>query len=212
MGPFWEYQARCTSLLRAGEPVVDLCIYLGEDVPAKTFAYKLPVVPEGYNFDVCTRDALMNRFSADGGGLAVAGGMRYRALVVQDRTYLSPEVLARIGELERAGVPVVWCNRGERLAERLPAFGIRPDFAVTSANRPDDRIAFFHRRTADADLYFVYNHSDRPCDTPVTLRTPFGRAEQWDPRTATRFPLPMGADKTVQLRLEPHQSCFVVVE
>ncbi len=212
VGPFWEYQARCASLLREGEPVVDLCIYLGEEQPAKTFAYRLPIIPEGYNFDVCTRDALMNRFSAADGELAVVGGMRYRALVVQDRTALSPEVLERIGELERAGVPVIWCNRGELVAERLAAFGIRPDFGVTSANRPDDRIAFFHRRTPKADIYFVYNHSDHAYDAPVMLRTAYTRAEAWNPRTAIRSPQPMTDGKCLQLHLEPYESTFIVIQ
>ena len=229
VGPFWEYQARCTQLLREGRPVVDLCVYIGEDVPLKTFAYRLPELPEGYNFDVCTRDALMHRFSARGGRLAVEGGMDYAALVVQDRTYLSPEVVERLEALERDGVPVVWCNRGERVADGLRRAGIVPDLSAPgsavaasdadrsalgapSANVVAGRLCFFHRRTDDGtELYFIYNHSPRPYDAPVTLRTDRRRAEVWDARTVTRAALPMAADGSIQLRLEPYQSAFVVV-
>ena len=211
VAPFWEYQARCTALLRAGEPVVDLAVYIGEELPLKTFAYKLPTIPEGYNFDVCNRDALLHRFTADNGELAVEGGMRYRALVVQDRTRLSPDVLARIEALERDGVPVIRCDRGESVAAGTARAGIRPDVASGSAGRPDDRLAFFHRRTEGADIYFLCNHSERPYEAPVTLRTVGTQAEVWDPRTATRRTAAMDAQKTVPLQLAPYQSIFLIV-
>lgn len=209
-GPFWDYQARCAQLLREGSPVVDLCVYIGEDVPLKTFAYKLPVIPEGYNFDVCTYNALMHRFGAAGGELAVEGGMRYKALVVQDRTYISAEARCRIEELERAGVPVIWCDRGEDVADRLRHFGISPDISVRSAARPDDRICFFHRRTGSADIYFVYNHSARGYDAPVRLRTIYDNVELWNPYSVGRTAVESAGDKTVRLALGPYQSVFLV--
>ena len=209
---FWNYQARCTQLLREGRPVVDLCVYVGEDVPAKTFAYKLPVIPEGYNFDVCTRDALLHRFSADGGELSVVGGMRYKALVVQDRTYISAEARHCIEALERDGVPVIWCNRGETVAEGLRRAGIRPDISLRSAARPDDRVSFFHRRTDRSDIYFVYNHSPYAYDAPVHLRTIYNNVELWNPQTAERVPASRLADGAVQLSLAPYQSMFIVVD
>ena len=212
VGAFWEYQARCAQLLREGVPVVDMCVYLGEDMPLKTFAYKLPVMPEGYNFDVCNYDALLNRFTARNGRLAVEGGMEYGALVVQDRTYLSPEALQKIEALARDGVLVIRCDQGESVAEGFAKAGIRPDLAITSASEPDDRICFFHRRTPDADIYFVYNHSPHAYDAPATLRTAHTHAEAWNPRTATREPMPMSADKQLRFRLQPYQSLFFVVD
>ena len=211
-GTFWQYQARCSQLLREGRPVVDLCIYIGEDVPLKTFAYKLPVLPEGYNFDVCNFDALMNRLTARDGQLVVEGGMTYGALVVQDRTYISPEARQKIEALQQAGIPVIRCDQGETVADGLKRATLPPDLAATSANQPDDRLCFFHRRTPDADIYFVYNHSPRAYDAPVTLRTPHATAEAWNPRNATRQPLTLSADKSLQLRLAPYQSTFIVVK
>lgn len=213
---FWNYQARCTQLLQEGHPVVDLCVYIGEDVPLKTMAYKLPVMPEGYNFDVCTYDALMHRLSAAASGtsegaLAVEGGMRYRAFVVQARTYLSPEAQKKIEQLERDGVPVIWCNRGETVAEGLQKHGIGPDLALTSADQPDDKTYFYHRKTDDADIYFVYNHSNHDYDATVTMRTQYNNVEIWNPYTMERKPAHINADKTMQLHLEPYQSTFIVL-
>lgn len=208
---FWNYQARCAQMLREGEPVVDLCVYIGEDVPLKTFAYKLPVIPEGYNFDVCTFDALMNRFSSADGALVVSGGMRYRALVIQDRTYISPAAQRKIEALERAGVPVIWCNRGESVAGELRKAGLLPDIGLVSADEPDDKAYFFHRRTSDADIYFVYNHSPREYDAPVTLRTIYDKVELWNPYAVERKSVPMTEDKSVRISLEPYRSTFIVV-
>lgn len=208
---FWEYQARCSQLLREGMPVVDLCVYIGEDVPLKTFAYKLPVMPEGYNFDVCNFDALTNRLSAHNGRLLAEGGMEYGALIVQDRTFLSPEALQKIEALARAGVPVVRCDQGENVEDRLKKAALQPDITLESANQPDDRVCFFHRRTAEADIYFVYNHSTHAYDASTTLRTNHYLAEAWNPQDITRKPLELSADKSLTLHLEPYQSLFIVI-
>ena len=217
--PFWEYQARCATMLREGEPVVDLCIFIGEDFPSKTFAYKLPVIPEGYNFDICTRDALINRMTASNGELMVEGGMRYRTLVVQDRSYCSSEAMQKIEELESAGVPVIRCDFGEMINDSLTSFGILPDLALSykddeerMANLTEGRICFFHRHTLTSDIYFLYNHSEQPYDGPVTIRTPFSYAELWNPNTLTRTPVIMDDDKTMQIFLNPYESTFIVVQ
>lgn len=221
IGPFWDYQARCTSLLREGVPVVDLCIYLGEDYPTKTFAYKLPVIPEGYNFDVCNRDALLNRFSVENGELAVFGGMRYKALVVQDRSYISGDALKKIEELEAAGLPVIRCDRGEIVEERLETFGIMPDLEIKysigeaekrMSNITDGRVCFFHRSTPTTDIYFLYNHCDQPYEGSLKLRSTHNIAEHWDPKTVTKAPIPMNNDRSLKLRLRPYESTFIVLK
>lgn len=206
---FWNYQARCSQLLRMGRPVVDLCVYLGENLPGKTMAYKLPDIPEGYNFDVCTYDALMNRMKARGGVIEVDGGMQYKALLVQDRSILSPDALAAIEALEQAGVPVVWCNKGENPASRLAAAGIAPDMALTSANLPDDKTYFAHRVTDSADIYFVYNHSDHDYTSQVTLRTARTDIEQWNPYTLQRYK-PESSGSKVSLHLRPYEAAFLI--
>lgn len=47
--PFWDYQARCSALMRKGVPVVDICVYLGQNPPVKLVTYRLPEIPEGYD-------------------------------------------------------------------------------------------------------------------------------------------------------------------
>ncbi len=81
--PFWDYQARCAGLMRQGIPVVDLCIYLGSNPPVKLLTYRLPEIPEGYDFDVCTADALTNRMTAKEGLIFLPDGMKYQMLVLE---------------------------------------------------------------------------------------------------------------------------------
>lgn len=211
VGPFWMYQARCSQMLREGRPVVDLCVYIGEDVPCKTFAYKLPEIPEGFNFDVCSTDALLNRFYVGDGDLHVKGGMSYKVLLIQDRTYISPAAEQKIRELERDGARIVRCTPDTDLSKELSALGLRPDVTLSSAGEPDDRVCFFHRSTEDADIYFVYNHSPHPYAADAAFRTAHSGAEVWDPVAVTRNELKMsGRDKTVKIELAPYQSKFYI--
>ena len=79
--PFWDYQARCEGLMRKGIPVVDLCIFAGDNAPVKLLTYRLPEIPEGYDFDVCTADALIKRMKARDGRVVLPDGMSYQMLV-----------------------------------------------------------------------------------------------------------------------------------
>ena len=211
VGPFWEYQARCSQMLQTGKPVVDLCVYIGEDPPQKTMAYKLPVIPEGYNFDVCTYHALATCLTAKHGELETERGMAYKALIVQDRTFLSDNAIKKIESFERAGIPVIWCNRGENVGEALAKRGIRPDLSFRSANLPNDKTCFYHRATEEADIYFVYNHSCHDYCEDVKLRTSCTHAEFWNPCTTERKDAALKQDKTVRLRLKPYESVFIVL-
>ena len=76
--PFWDYQARCAGLMRKGMPVVDLCIYVGQNPPVKLLTYRLPEIPEGYDWDVCTSEALTTRMSTHGSKIALPDGMCYK--------------------------------------------------------------------------------------------------------------------------------------
>ncbi len=204
-GPFWEYQTRCANMLRQGVPVVDLCVFLGEELPGKTMAYRLPEIPEGYNFDVCTLEALTDRMSVENGKIKVKGGMTYNALAVQDRSHLSPLALAHIESLEAQGATVIRCDKQESVADGLKKAGIRPDASVRSNDMPDDKLYFYHRQGDDADIYFFYNHSAAAYDAPLSLRAGNSRGETWNPTTLTRTPF------EGRLTLSPHESTFIIL-
>lgn len=121
--PFWDYQARCAGLLRKGIPVIDLCVYLGDNPPVKLLSHRLPEIPEGYNFDVCTTDALINRTKALNGDIVLPDGMKYRMLVLQKDCNMTLAALRHIVTLVEQGVAL---------------YGERPAYPVSLAERVHD--------------------------------------------------------------------------
>ncbi len=104
--PFWDYQARCAGLMRNGIPVIDLCIYLGENAPVKLLANRLPEIPEGYDFDVFTKDALINRMSSKNNRIVLPDGMSYQLLVIEQMTDISLDALRKIAKLVNDGAAI----------------------------------------------------------------------------------------------------------
>ncbi len=51
---FWDYQARCATMMRQGKPVVDMLIKLPSTPPTKLLARRLPEIPAGYSWEVTT--------------------------------------------------------------------------------------------------------------------------------------------------------------
>lgn len=215
---FWDYQSRCAFLMRQGEPVVDLCIYLGSDVANKILSYRLPVIPEGYDWDVCTDPALLGEFSARKGRLQARSGMSYAAIVVERLATLSPEAEAKIAELEAAGVPVYDARKlGDYgLKAFLDDKGITPDAAFTSQNKVDDRLFFTHRKTSDADIYFFDNHSDYRRDYSIKFRNSRGKSAQWwNPDNGQSLTLQTrtaaDGDLVIDLPMEGREAGFVIL-
>jgi hypothetical protein len=103
-----DYLARSSYLLQQGRFVADIAYFYGEDSNITAlFGSAGPAVPAGYNFDYVNADALMHRFHMDGGALTTPSGMRYRLLVLDDRSvHMSLPVLRRIRELVAAGATV----------------------------------------------------------------------------------------------------------
>ncbi len=92
--------------MRNGLSVADLCIYLGENAPVKLLAYRLPEIPEGYDFDVCTKDGLINTMFPKDGLIALPDGTSYQMLVLERNGDISLDALRQIAKLVKGGVSV----------------------------------------------------------------------------------------------------------
>ena len=198
---FWEYQARCSQMLQTGRPEVDILVYIGEELPLKTMAYKLPEIPEGYQYDCCTLTSLRHWMDNNKTGPTP----RYRILAVQDRTFISEEAERLFDELSDRGVIVVHCDRGETLADAVRSNGLEPDIMISSDDLPESKVYFCHRVCVDADIYFVYNHSGKPYTGDIRLRCGRTDIELWDPLTAERK-----RPKDNTLSLKPYGSTFII--
>jgi hypothetical protein len=100
-------------------------------------------------------------------------------------------------------------------AESFATYGIEPDFiAHTSAGERLHDIAWSHRRSGQADWYFLSNQSDSVRDVVVSFRVTARRPELWDPLTgfidvAKKWVVIHGRT-VVPLTFEPGGSIFVV--
>ena len=207
--PFWDYQARCASLLRQGEPVVDLLVYLGDDPPVKTLAHLLPVIPEGYNYDTTAADGLRGaevvRLPDGTPVLRLPSGMEYRMLVVQRNVPESGRMRTLFAGWEQAGLPVYDAGRAESISTPVPV-SFAPDLAFHSAAKLDDCVRFGHRRLPDADVYFIYNPSPKAFSQEVSVRSPYRRLYRLDPLDGSLELLAEHAPLT----LSPDESAFLV--
>ncbi len=203
---FWDIQARTAAMLRQGRPIVDLCVLLGADPPVKTMAYRLPEIPDGYNFDVTSAEALLTRMSSSpDGGIDVEGGMRYRALVVPERCSLSPDMAAKLDALSAEGAKIVRCDRGEKVGD----VDFAPDIKLDGLANDAARVMFFHRALNDGrQIYYVYNHTPEAIGRPLDLRDASGKEiEEWHPSRLTITPVTDG-----RMRLAPYEAKFYVTK
>lgn len=214
---FWDYQSRCAYMLRQGCPVVDILVYLGSDYPMKLLSYRLPEIPEGYNWDVCTDDALMNQLTLDDGNLLSSSGNSYKLLVIEKDAMLTPEAEQQISHLINKGVNVYDARtRGNHaLADFITEIGLTPDIDVRSGNLPDDRILFAHRSTGNAEIYFIANHSDKSWSQHLAFRvSATHHAEYWDALNGNRYfmenELFTDNGTSLNLFMRPYESGFVI--
>jgi hypothetical protein len=106
-GPWHEYLSRCQFLLQQGRYVADFCYLTPENVPQH---WKVPFESRarvGYDFDVCSPGALVERISVKHGRLVLPDGMNYRLLVLPESETMTPRLLKKVWELVKAGATVL---------------------------------------------------------------------------------------------------------
>jgi len=117
--PFFNYINRCQWMLQQGHFSADVLYYYGDHVPnfaqlkASDPAHILP----GYDYDVITAEALIDRATVKDGKIFLPGGINYRVLALPDRDEISLRALKKIRELVAAGATVIGPKplRGETL-------------------------------------------------------------------------------------------------
>ena len=209
--PFWDYQARCSWLLRQGKPVSDFCLYLGGDIPARILSHKVPAFPQGYDFDAFTTDALLHRMTVKDGRIVLPDGVSYRMMILPIDGQLTAEARQQIASFRKQGVPVYDPQADSRsLAEAIREAGLQPDIEAPSA----PNLYFCHRRTDSEDIYFLNNHSDKEASGCFRFGVAATSAELWNPVTGERTPLEITSETgctALDLTLAPRESYFVVL-
>jgi hypothetical protein len=197
----------------------------------------------GYDYDVVTAEVILNRMKVSNGRLVLPEGVSYRVLALPDRTVISLPVLRKLKEFAEAGAAIVgprpvsasgltgfpasdtevkqiadqlWgrglITSGAMARDILTKLKVQPDFE--SKSDPLAEINFIHRRSGDADIYFVANRSTNAATVNCTFRVANKAPELWDAvsgehRLAKAYSEAEGVT-TLPLNLGPCGSQFVV--
>ena len=100
-----RYLARTSYLLERGLPVVDVLWYLGDEVGHRPD--QLADFPEGFKYDYCNPDVLLNRLSVADGKLVTPDGQHYEVLWIPQNERMLPETLEKLYQLIQDGAKVV---------------------------------------------------------------------------------------------------------
>lgn len=105
-----DYLSRSSFMLQQGLFVADALYFYGEEPKGNGSAARVslsPVVPRGYDYDLCPAEVLMHRLQVKDKRIVLPDGMSYRYLVVNHGEPMTLPVVERIRELVAAGATLV---------------------------------------------------------------------------------------------------------
>jgi hypothetical protein len=220
------YLARCQHILRQGLFVADFAYLQDEEIPGfiSKRPEQQPARPAGFDYDVMNAEVLLTRTSVKESRLVLPNGMSYGYLVLPHKAnaVISPATLKRINELAEAGATVIG---PKALAGSVPRMregaldavvrsdGLAPDIEFREVSS-GARFDWIHRRSADAEFYFVANLARVAATAEVVFRTAGKQPELWnavtgETRDLTEWRIEEGRT-ALPLVFEPRQSWFIV--
>ena len=102
---FTAYLSRCSYMLERGKPVSDVLWYLGDEINHKPD--QEASFPEGYKYDYCNPDVLLNRLTVRDGLVYTPEGISYRIIWMPDAPRMLPQTLEKLYSLINEGAIVV---------------------------------------------------------------------------------------------------------
>lgn len=231
--PWWpampaltQYLSRLCWLMRQGEPVADVLVYvpsrdvyarMGSAIGGSIDAWRettallgdeLPALIRrgGWDFDLIDDDAL-----------AVLRADEPRVVIVPQCTTLAEPTRLWLEAVVRSGGSVIMWGSTAEVAGGVDAdLGILVS-ALSAAVPPEvrlepatDQIGIVHRRTADADIYLVVNTGPEAQTFTAFPRTERSHVEEWDAETDTvRRAVPVGSG--IAVALAPYQATVLTL-
>ena len=181
---------------------------------------------KGYTYDSFNKDVLLQSKAVDG-RMVLPSGASYRVvlfplpykLTVNDGLFRSPEVEAKMAELRAGGVVVLTGGEGLPYTDSsFEKYGLERDFVAEEGGLYAENIAWNHRATDVADVYFVSNQEEFARTLQVSLRVTGKFPVIWDPvtgecstaysrvnngRTELSVSLPANGSLFIEMRPEP---------
>ena len=220
MQSFTTYLARCAFMLERGRPVSSVLWYLGDETEQKPDQHVS--FPEGFVYDYCNTDALMNRISVKNGRWVTPEGISYDLLWIPRRGRLLPQTLDRLCKLVNQGGRLVadeplsvatlsstdqeaWRFRhavGQlwsqaNLQAKRVLKGCSLDQALVQLGlKPDVKgngVRWLHRQDKGADWYMVCPQQEQVFSGTVAFRQT-GCVELWNPMNGSVTSITSQAD------------------
>ncbi len=273
-----DYLTRCQALLQMGNPVVDIAVFTGEEVPRRSVlpdrlintlpgifgkekveaekrrllneGQPLRQIPDGvthsanmadpedwidplngYAYDSFNPDVLMT-MKVVNGRVLTPGGANYAVLVIPGKHPMNPNgiinnvILNKLKQLAMAGARIIVDNEliksfndnknvssSPFIESSFEKQGVKKDVAIESNG---SSVAWAHRKTPDADIYFISNQLNRSQTVKISFRIQGKDWEILDPVSGSRFIFyeyvgGSQLDRTVlEIPFEANQSFFVV--
>ncbi len=236
MRSFTRYLARCTYMLERGNPVSDVLWYLGDEIQQKPNQYA--PFPEGYRYDYCNTDVLLNRLDVKDGRWITPEGISYSVMwIPEDVKRLLPQTIKRMEELVKKGgilvgnpplspatllsggaekafyesVQHLWSKYPERVLCGLTLEQALQRLQIRQDVKPT-QVQWLHRRTENADWYMVCAPMEKPFKGEVEFLCQ-GHAELWNPMRGIHEPIgvtEMDGYSRVHLEMERGECFFIV--
>jgi hypothetical protein len=147
--------------------------------------FRVLVLPRVVMLRRQTAEAI-SRFVEAGGQVVIVGARPERWTVADSATAAARWVEALLRDTPRSGDgrAVFVQEPGDELSRLLDSW--LPADLTWEPRSPD--VLYQHRRTADQQVYFVFNKSSAPLSGAVTVNA-VGPVEAWDPWTGSRAPV-----------------------
>lgn len=105
---FISYLNRSTYMLSQGLFTADVLYYYGDDVPNFVFLKEeVKNLAFGYDWDKCSKDAIINQVTIKNNQIYFPDGMKYRVLVLPNETAINADLMVKIETLVKQGMTVI---------------------------------------------------------------------------------------------------------
>jgi len=236
---YMDYLARSQYLLQQGKNVADVLVFTGESSP--NIGFIKPQIKEmGFDYDLIGANKLKD-LSVKDGIIYSSVGNTYTVLVLPESDFIKPETLEKVIELVEGGAMVIGkkpmqspsltnypdCDNDiKKQIEELWSSGLVKDIAIETVlkkNTPDFKIilgdesdlGFIHRKTEEADIYFVANARKEARAITTSFRVTGKQPELWNSEKGTIEDIVVFKENedgttTIPLQLGSEEAVFIV--
>ncbi|WP_435414384.1 glycosyl hydrolase [Polaribacter aestuariivivens] len=238
---YLDYIAKSQFLLQQGTNVADVLVFTGDSSP--NTAFLLPELKKsGYDYDLIGANKLAE-LSAKNGKIVTKFGVAYEVLLLPESNWITPKTLKIMEALVKDGAKIIgkrpkkspsltnypqndvvikntakklWDSNSIKdisIHQFLEENKIISDFSVENGSKDD--ISFIHRKTAEADIYFIANTKKEGREIVGRFRVVDKQPELWNSETGDIIKVAVwksNKDGTISipLNLESEQSIFVI--